>query len=226
MESNESIAIEFLLWSYFNLYKEDTKENIINSCIKRAYSDATNQGAYNTRKTVNVEYNPELISSCIENLDGDYDTWHINSCKYIVENFGNKEFTYGNAQKWLNMTVKYFFIVNAIMKMLNASKDFREFYKEKFEKHESQLHVPIDSYIIESLWGESAAEYLPITKTNKDGKLGAYSSDKYTPWSKFNENDYSKLQDYIQKNLGEKTPIEWENEKWISATKQRNKKKK
>lgn len=224
----DNIAIEFLLWSYFNLPKEEERDEIIKACIKCAYSDATKQGAYNTRKTREVEYNPELIIDCIKNLseNSNYDEWHKQSCDDIAKNFGDTSFTYGNAQKWLNMTVKYLFIVDAIMEMLDASTEFRTFYKKKFERHEKKFHVPIDSYIIQSLWKDSAAEHLPITKKNKNGTLGAYSSDKYTPWSKFNENDYSELQDYIQKNLGEKTPIEWENEKWISVAKERNKKKK
>jgi hypothetical protein len=64
----DNIAIEFLLLSYFNLPKEEERDEIIKACTKCAYSDATKQGAYNTRKTREVEYNPELITDCIKNL--------------------------------------------------------------------------------------------------------------------------------------------------------------
>ncbi|MBO5789816.1 MAG: hypothetical protein J6R40_01535, partial [Clostridia bacterium] len=55
MQKNHTIAIEFLLWSYFNLKNEQSPESIIKSCIKRAYSDATNQGAYNAIRDKETE---------------------------------------------------------------------------------------------------------------------------------------------------------------------------
>lgn len=232
MDNNHKIAIEFLLWSYFGLTEEDKKETIIERCIRLAYSDATNQGAYNTRKKESIKYSPKFISDCIGNLRGnsDYDKWHEQSCKKIVNQFGDEKFTYGNAQKWLNMTVKYLFIVNSIIEMLDAdaSKGFQEFYNEKFKNHEESFHVPIDSYIIESLWEENektenAQIWLSGAKGIKNGTLGAYSTEKYKVWSKFEGGDYRKISDYIKKNKIKESgsPMEWENENWIKVAKAR-----
>ena len=234
MNDNHKIAIEFLLWSYFKLAADSSKEQIVEKCISRAYSDATNQGAYNTIKKEDVKYNPELILGCINNHISNYDSWHKASCQSIVENFGDSAFTYGNAQKWLNMTIKYLFIVNSVMEMLGTSEDFRKFYGNKFEKFEGCFHVPIDSYIIKSLWDEKAmvgetSKWLSLKegKTRKDGTLGAYSTDKYKVWSRFKEKDYDNIKKHITREIPKGvSPMKWENEKWIGVAWQKEEKKK
>lgn len=234
INDNHKIAIEFLLWSYFKLAANSSKEKIIEKCVSRAYSDATNQGAYNTIKKEGVKYNPKLILGCINNPISDYDSWHKASCQSIVENFGDSAFTYGNAQKWLNMTIKYLFIVNSVMEMLGAAEDFRDFYRRKFKDFEGDFHVPIDSYIIESLWDEKAtveetSEWLSLKeeKTRKDGTLGAYYADKHKVWSQFDAGDYQKVKKHIADKVSKEgvSPMKWENEKWIGVAKKEKRKK-
>lgn len=247
INDNHKIAIEFLLWSYFKLAADSSKEEIIEKCISRAYSDATNQGAYNTIRDkeadLGVSYHKKLQEhilslSAIEN----FEEWHKRICREMTECYktvkmkssqDNSAFTYGNAQKWLNMTIKYLFIVNSVMEMLGTSEDFCKFYRNKFEKFEGDFHVPIDSYIIESLWKkedavEETTKWLSLKegKTRQDGTLGAYSTDKYTVWSRFDAGDYQKAKKHIADKISKEgvSPMRWENEKWIGVAKRREEK--
>ncbi len=246
MEDNHKIAIEFLLWSYFKLAANSSKKEIIEKCVSRAYSDATNQGAYNAIRDKETDsgasYHEKLKEHILSSAIEDFEEWHKAICDEMTERYktvkmkssqDNSAFTYGNAQKWLNMTIKYLFIVNSVMEMLGAAEDFRDFYRRKFKDFEGYFHVPIDSYIIESLWDEKAtvketSEWLSLKKekTLKDGTLGAYSTDKYTVWSRFDAGDYQKVKKHIADKISEEgvSPMRWENEKWIGVAKEREEK--
>ena len=246
MEDNHKIAIEFLLWSYFKLAADSSKDKIIEKCVSRAYSDATNQGAYNAIRDKGTDSGASYHEKLKEHIlslcaTGDYDKWHKEICREMTECYktvkmkssqDNSAFTYGNAQKWLNMTIKYLFIVNSVMEMLGAAKDFRDFYRSKFKGFEGHFHVPIDSYIIESLWDEKAkveetSKWLSLEKgkTLKDGTLGAYSTDKYKVWSRFEEEDYDNIKEHITREIPKGvSPMRWENEKWIGVAKRKEEK--
>ena len=247
INDNHKIAIEFLLWSYFKLAANTSKEEIIEKCVSRAYSDATNQGAYNTIRDkeddLGVSYHKKLQKHILSlSAIGDYDKWHKAICDEMTECYktvkmkssqDGSAFTYGNAQKWLNMTIKYLFIVNSVMEMLDAAKDFCDFYRDKFENFEGYFHVPIDSYIIKSLWKKEArveetSKWLSLKKgkTRKDNTLGAYSTDKYKVWSRFDAGDYQKVKKHIADKISEEgvSPMKWENEKWIGVAKRREEK--
>lgn len=247
INDNHKIAIEFLLWSYFKLAANSSKEEIIEKCVSRAYSDATNQGAYNAIRDKETDsgasYHEELKEHILSSDIEDFEEWHKRICREMTECYktvkmkssqDNSAFTYGNAQKWLNMTIKYLFIVNSVMEMLGAAEDdFCEFYRNKFENFEGDFHVPIDSYIIESLWDEKAtveetSEWLSLKeeKTRKDGTLGAYYADKHKVWSQFDAGDYQKVKKHIADKVSKEgvSPMKWENEKWIGVAKKEKKK--
>ena len=164
----------------------------------------------------------------------DFEEWHKEICGEMTEYYktvkmkssqDNSAFTYGNAQKWLNMTIKYLFIVNLAMEMLGAAEDFRDFYRRKFKDFEGYFHVPIYRYIIESLCKredtvKETKKWLCLKeKTRKDGTLEAYSTDKHKVWSQFNEGDYQKVKKHIDDKISEEgvSPMKWENEKWIGV---------
>lgn len=245
MNDNHKVAIKFLLWSYFKLTTEDSKEQIVEKCISRAYSDATNQGAYNAIRDKETDsgasYHEELKEHILSSAIGDYDKWHKAICDEMTKCYENVKmkssqdgsaFTYGNAQKWLNMTVKYLFIVNSVMEMLEAAKGFCNFYENKFEPYEQKFHVPIDSFIIESLWDnkdtvEETSKWLHIykekTPKRNKGTLGTYSTEKYKVWSRFEEEDYRKAKKHIDGKISEGgvSPMEWENDSWIRVAQNR-----
>ncbi len=98
-------------------------------------------------------------------------------------------FHYGQAQKWLNMTIKYMRMFDCFSKLMNDN-DF-----------ENELHVPVDAYII-----TKAKKEFDINITNK-------------PWSRWEIGDYTKFQKDLRKKLSDESPIKWEEKAWIEIAK-------
>ncbi len=65
----------------------------------------------------------------------DFDSWHKETCSLIMHPYNEIEisFSCGQAQKWLNMTIKYLYIIG------NCS----------FDKVFGFLHIPVDNYVLE-----------------------------------------------------------------------------
>ena len=147
MRYNEQV-LDFLLFSYFGIdikmIEEQTSEKVImENCIKRAYLDMCRTISFRTDEHVGfVESVTDLIidgitelSSKIEKIN--FDKWHSTICDEMIKKANEKdckEFSYGQAQKWLNMTFKY-------MWLLGIGESF-------MRKIGKQLHVPIDNYIL------------------------------------------------------------------------------
>lgn len=118
-------------------------ENPINTSVKRAYRDLCRtivgfSKNYNHDKILNNAIkllNKEiqrLIYSKIEDQD-DFDNWHKKCCDELIITFENQKFYYGQAQKWINMSLKYLSMID----------------HESVEKNYEYFHVPIDNYIID-----------------------------------------------------------------------------
>lgn len=128
---------------------------------------------------------------------------------------------YGQAQKWLNMTLKYMWLIG----LLDVS----------FTKY---LHVPVDRYIMEAAAGrkrnkgkstDGIGAFLP----GKNGKkMERYSKETALSWSKWigvedfdeadKKSDYHGFQYDIRGNLDKspvkwESPIEWEGDAWIQV---------
>ena len=240
-------AINFLMWSYFNLTLEDGNEvgRILAVCIQRAYSDATQQGAYNALiakenralKEASKEAEKkggkilvEAISLLLPCNKQDFDAWHKETCtalKKVYKDAGNRTtgplpFSYGNVQKWVNMTLKYLYLLYELYQSYSPNCLFCVKYKNVMKKYAKKFHIPIDSLIIEALWDTDIA--LPITGE----KQGAYSSEKVAAWSKWEDKSYDNFQKTLQKNakkvLGNQSQLEWEGSAWIKAAKKRKEK--
>lgn len=167
----------------------------------------------------------ENILSHIEPKEGeisfknsDFDDWHKAKCEEIKEKMnGNyetvnnsdekvlkKSFTIGQAQKWVNMTLKYLWLLDAL--------------PDNIDKND--LHIPIDSYIIEIAYDN---------KNKFDNALGLEEKPKES-WSKLSEyKNYFGIQKEIREAIktnttNETIPIKWESLAWIEvAEKQANK---
>ena len=172
METNTALrnSVEFLLFSYFRLCFEDDAKSIVEKAIDLGYKDATNQGAYNTLdKNDDSESKKnarELIKNQVDsffsgnNTDA-YDVWHSRLCNSLVENYKEilvsgktQAFSYGNAQKWVNMTMKYLFILRTIYETFAPNSEFckEEFARIKGIAH--SLHAPVDRFIINAAVSE------------------------------------------------------------------------
>jgi len=147
----------------------------------------------------------ELINSIdmFEKEKKEFDIWHKELCIKFVEpteedevfcrgkEFLEEGITYGQAQKWLNMTLKYLWLMDLLPTSISPE----------------WLHVPVDSYILKKLKQEDSF------KERDDIK-----SDKYLDetWSAFsNYDNYKELQERIRDMLQEELPIEWEGTAWI-----------
>ena len=223
-----------------DLRNAESDSTIIDCLIKKAYVDATNQGAFNAQakkqedeKRSNAKIKGEVIlKKQISNLkeDTDFDEWHKSLCRALVEAYEEdfaERFTYGNAQKWINMTLKYADMLCPLYSHLPIEMPL---WMDAIAKHHANLHLPVDSYIIEAVWKccdglkrsePQKNELLPLAIEELErGGWGKYSPDKVKSWSKWNEGDYLKFREQLRLIL-EETPIEWEAEAWINIAKQR-----
>ena len=247
-------SIEFMLYTNFGIDFEDGKtDKILDVAIDKAYNDATMQGAYNalnkSGETPDLSSIKNEMHKRIKKLlspnpyFNDYSDWHKKICSYLTGAYENVKldktddhaFTYGNAQKWVNMTMKYLYILAEIfheyVDKYAHECDFDQHFNRIQELYKD-LHVPVDSYIIEAVWDDSKQrEGIPYKtdkltkKTDDDGNRipGAYSSDKYISWSNWengkDDRQYEKFQDLINKN--EENPLDWEHREWIRIAKKR-----
>lgn len=211
---------KFFVYSYLNVgmvsdMVEGHANNLLLMAINKAYGDATQQNAFNglfkkniinigklkesseTNKVTSSEYLYDKISKYGKSIN--FATWHREVCESLVETYqeikdeNNKNFfTYGNAQKLLNMALKYLWLLD----MLPGSIDG------------ALLHAPIDSYILQKL--ENSIE-------NISAENGSYKYNGET-WSQLSDYEhYIELQKTIRTlaKAENKSVIEWENEAWI-----------
>lgn len=232
----ENALRDFLMYSYFGIIPENTYEDSENSkstiggfhdyCTKsvivKAYSDATNEGAYNTlfkKEIPNIDElkkssdtakkeSAKLLFGKLKELDNttDFGQWHCGICKAIVDKFskvkvGEQEFfTYGNAQKWVNMTIKYLWLLRLLP---NGIK-------------EEDLHIPVDSFIIDALWKDENVKF-PLKEKTKRNYQYTQPSNYVKPWSQWNNEDYMQFRKSILIKSTQETTynLAWENGEWI-----------
>lgn len=110
-----------------------------------------------------------------------------------------KRLYYGQAQKWLNMTIKYMWITGK--------------WETEFERIESCLHIPVDNYIIEAAkneyGGKDALEEIIDDEKKENGRK------KIDPRSRWNKDQYTRFQMALKGRLGEQMPLEWEGKAWM-----------
>ncbi|MCL2125964.1 MAG: hypothetical protein FWH33_08270 [Oscillospiraceae bacterium] len=155
-----------------------------------------------------------LITGCVDDLFKcklteqeallAFDAWHKEICEKICEE-SNKHnipkwvtwmesgFTYGLAQKWLNMTIKNMLVM--------------ERWDGSFEPIRKYLHIPVDRYIM-----EAASLDFGIQIPRKHGSVGKYSNTGSKPWSRWEYCDYINFQEAVRGVVC--CPIDWEYEAW------------
>lgn len=212
-------ALNFLLFSYFGCDDTADEETMKNSAAHRAYFDlsrtvkyrlSTSQLTEKLKKSSSkhekneanefIQKKEELVNSVCENLhqlpEGEFDPWHKTKCEKICTVMNEsgllkEAFTYGQAQKWVNMTLKYLWLLGLLPEQLT-----------------DMLHVPVDSYIIEA----AAA---------KDEEYGlAIEGCPNKPWSKWEYVDYRDFQKGVRERV-KGAAIEWEGPAWIAVAKKR-----
>lgn len=224
-------AVNFLLFGYFGITLENSKDDIISAAINRAYRDAASHvlslkddSKKDTERGKKLFADAsELIKVFIEEVltngaQNEYNEKHHIICEKLTSKYSNSansgyEFSYGIAQKWVNMTMKYLGVILTIFSEFNDKNNFITFHKS-FQAVESYLHVPIDGYILEYVSKEKYSNVEPIDIAKKE-------NNNNLAWSKYKENDYQKLQSSIKDTFINETtpPLDWENEAWIKVAK-------
>ena len=166
----------------------------IELAINRAYRDMNrtldtknNHKVWEDRKKIVRVSLIELMSEaniCKIHDNTSFDKWHKKICKIIT---CHDYYTFGQAQKWINMTLKYLLVLD---------------YKPIFILIPF-LHVPIDEIIAKKVKNELCIEiklsdYLPWSKKLSSKKGG----------------NYALFQKVIRENVKGMYPIQWEFKAW------------
>ena len=218
------MVLEFLKYAYFNSTKGDSMNDILSKCANKAYMDLCRTIRFRTDDgAIKTEYKAKICDMLINNYDvltdavkstddkqTVFDKEHNRICEEIIKTYSEiSEFTYGQAQKWLNMTFKYVLLIeeDSILK--------------------SYLHIPVDSYIMQAVGSDNPKlkhclklECIP----QKNGTVGKYIESSSKPWSKWDYEEYIAFQNCIRKAISESSysfPIEWENQAWIEVAEYR-----
>lgn len=245
MKNNASKQL--LLWSLFKVDGSEYFAEIVDAAIRVAYEDSTRQGAFNTikKKGYSSQTKEDAIGTLFVSVNGidhkDFELWHEDTCRMLVDNVfkdvrsygGDSEpvFSFGNAQKFVNMTLKYLYIIESLDRPVrNEEYDYSKWYLDRIAPIESQLHIPIDNYVLQFLYEDrrnnnsSWGELEGIRVKRKTNELYTILMDgEEFCWSKIPEYDsYNRLQKSIIEYYMPKNQIEWENDKWLKIAKTRN----
>lgn len=216
MESKH--AIDFLLYSYFGITLDSGAEEGLCAAIDRAYRDASShalsvkdENVKREKKVAAAKEIRERLRKLVESSKP-YDTWHGELCGelrklYQGVLFGkDREFTYGIAQKWVNMTMKYLYLLYGVFEESGAETDFPKIYGRIAAEYAADLHAPIDSYIL-----SAAAE------KGVGADLLEAGNDQ---WSKIREEKpYRAYQKTLRgKMQSGESVIEWEGPAWIEQS--------
>lgn len=100
-----------------------------------------------------------------------FDEWHTETCEKLIDTYrdnkcidknGQPSFTYGHAQKWLNMLFKYLYVCE-------YSDEFKDFFRDKPELIKF-LHVPIDKTIFKEAYKNFGLKKPNGTWSQMEGK--------------------------------------------------------
>ncbi len=117
-------------------------------------------------------------------------------------------FYYGQAQKWINMTIKYMWLIGILG-----------------EAREGAIDVPIDSLVMKAAYSDFQMDFPRDNKTYNiayyklDPKAfdqwQCYSKNATMPWSKLEKSEYDHIQNCIRDN-SKNNPLIWECDAWIA----------
>ena len=166
-------------------------------------------------------------------INGDFTTWHKKVCGKLIDIYGedklvirekNKrtnnpaKLTYGQAQKWLNMTLKYLWLLNRLG-WVDDSK-----ISTFVCKYQESFHVPLDSYILryvakqDKSREEKFSTQQPALDCNVDFRC--FWKSFGSAWSQMKDADqYYQYQEALAQAITDQTPLEWELVHWHRALK-------
>lgn len=141
-----------------------------------------------------------------QNYDEDFLNTAISICEYINNIAKNNEFTFGNAQKFINIMLKYFYIT--------SYKD--DVAKEKFRF----CHCPMDHQLLINLWNNRNNLEKEILLGKRDFFLKSWSNEDF----EINEDGKKKyprryilFQQAVRNIAKDMNPLEYDYTVWLSS---------
>lgn len=214
-------ASEFFLYTCFGIVKDDNLETIIRKCVKRAYLDMnrtlsikknkSSSGSFQSdysKKITDIICKREFSKIQSETYDLFFNNDHpkndlnvylnVKKTKNKSKRSGNC-FYYGQAQKWINMSLKYLWLIGIID-----------------DEEAESLDIPIDRIVMSAASKQFNTEF-PTYTNPQTWKI--YSESSTMPWSKLNLDEYVTIQNDIKSSIKGQSPIEWESKNWIKYAK-------
>lgn len=145
-ETADKVLVDTDVFDFLKAVYFGNCSDLIETASSRAYRDMNrtirfNGVADNTRFELRCKVNEilkreidELLAGNIKNQD-EFDNWHKCVSEYIKQIYRKEAITltYGQAQKWVNMTIKYLYVLG---------------YAE-FDDVFCYLHIPLDNYVFD-----------------------------------------------------------------------------
>ena len=184
--------------NFYRICVFGTEENNEKAAANRAYRDmcrtirfekGVSQKLKDNCRTRVIELIETKIKKCnsIDTIEK-YDKFHDSLCLRIIDCYDNQtiaEITYGQAQKWVNMTMKYLCV------LYEGQCDW-------LNKIYSFLHIPIDSIILDKAKKEFPNDF----------------SVNNTPWCQLSREEYITIQNKLRAVIKDVALIDWEFKAW------------
>ena len=217
-DSRESAALKCAYQAYLDMcrtldYKNDNDPNR-SFCIKNICSKIANilcsDDSLSQKRDAACELltDDEQVHECF--IDKLKQPATAKTSHYVNDNGKRsyRKFYYGQAQKWINMTIKYMWLIGILGE---ARGDIFE--------------VPIDSLVMKAAHSDFLMHFPRDNKTYNNAfytsnpkafdKWEGYSKNATMPWSKLEKSEYDRIQTCIKSNTN-KNPISWECDAWIA----------
>lgn len=192
----KDLSMDFLICCYFGQSKDLCK-----AAVDRAYVDmAAHTLHFKDNDNYDEKWGSRLYASIIivervKDFKGDFTKWHGETIEQIKQCYEGKldndndknSLTEGQAQKWLNMTIKYLFVLKELLGEDDDRFSSIKYFFENTTKEEYRM--PIDSYILKE------------------------KNYKKKTWSTLEKDDY----DEVMQIEDEKNSFMWELENWEKA---------
>ena len=102
----------------------------------RGISSHRDAGLLQTRARKAIRDAISALSPAVVSSQDSFDVWHKHTCDALRMAFGDDfHFYYGQAQKWINMSLKYLFILD----------------RSRVEPYWQYCHVPVDNILLERI---------------------------------------------------------------------------
>lgn len=138
VEKVDSDILSFLRTIYFgaytNPYKAASSRAYLDMNRTIRFKDLDEKIRFALRERIDRKLE-EAIKELSVSSQEEYDVWHKNLCLNIQKEYEKVgvEFTIGQSQKWVNMTIKYLYMLGA----------------DTFDETFRYFHIPIDNYVFD-----------------------------------------------------------------------------